>query len=251
MFERTVTDDIARLRLAHGKVSALDLELLEALTRVFRAEAVAGERALVLTGTGTTFCAGVDLARLLVGGAAYAARLLEALAAMLEALFTLPKPVVAAVNGHAIAGGCIMAAACDSVLMVDGRGRIGAPELPVGVPFPPLPLAILRARVAPHVLQRVVLRGETFTGAEALTLGLVDQLIAAEELDARAHAAACALADAPAVSYALTKSLLREPVLASVRRQDAAFSEYVLAAWKSPDVHGAIRRRLEALKGPR
>ena len=67
MFERTTNDGIARLCLAHGKVSALDFELLEALTRAIRAEAGTAERALVLTGTGGTFSAGVDLARLLAG----------------------------------------------------------------------------------------------------------------------------------------------------------------------------------------
>jgi enoyl-CoA hydratase len=251
MYERTTNDGLARLRMAHGKVSALDLELLQALTRAFRDEATSSERALVLTGTGGTFSAGVDLARLLAGGADYTATFLAALGETFEALFTLPKPVVAAVNGHAIAGGCILALACDVVVMADGRGRIGVPELSVGVPFPPLALEILRARLAPTVLQRAALRGEAFTAPEALALGFVDALVAPEELEARAIETALVLASVPTVSYALTKRLLREPSLESVRRQDAAFCSEVRTAWGSPEVHSAIRRRLEALKGPR
>jgi len=250
MFERTTSDGIARLRLAHGKVSALDLELLHALTHALRVEASGAERALVLTGTGGTFSAGVDLARLLAGGAAYITPFLGALAEALEALFTFPKPVVAAVNGHAIAGGCVLAVACDHVCMADGSGRIGVPELSVGVPFPPLVLAILRARVAPPVLQRVVLRAETFTPAEALALGLVDELAPPHELDERAHRSARVLAVAPAESYALTKALLREPALESARRQDVAFGGRLHAAWLSPEVHVAIGQRLAALKRP-
>lgn len=250
MFARTVLEGIACLRLAHGKVNALDVELLDALAEVFQAEARSAERALVLTGTGATFSAGVDLTRLLSGGTEYAASLLAALDRAIEALFTLPKPVVAALNGHAIAGGCILAAACDSVLMGEGQARIGAPELAVGVPFPPLPLAVLRARVAPHVLQRIALCAETFSATDALALGLIDQLVPAGELDARAHEAARSLAAVPPESYALTKALLREPFLAGARRQEFAFREPVRAAWESTAVQAAIRRRLAGLKRP-
>ncbi|WP_246394431.1 enoyl-CoA hydratase-related protein, partial [Pseudonocardia pini] len=76
-------------------------------------------------------------------------------------------PVVAAVNGHAIAGGAVLAAAADRVLMADGRGRFGAPELKVGVAFPQSALEILRHRVGEVALRRVVVEAETYGPAEA------------------------------------------------------------------------------------
>jgi enoyl-CoA hydratase len=140
MIERTDSDGIVTLRLAHGKVSAMDLELCEELRRQLDASRHA--RALILTGTGSSFSAGVDLFRLIDGGAAYLERFWPALSGVLDTLFVFPRPVVAAVNGHAIAGGCFLAASCDYRLM--SGGKIGVPELLVGVPFPTVIMEILK-----------------------------------------------------------------------------------------------------------
>src|SRR4051812_22503253 len=108
MIERTQQDGVLTLRLAHGKVSALDVELLDALLREL--DGVAEDvRALVLTGTGSIFSAGVDLFRLTRDGADYVRRFLPLLSRFFRALFAFPRPVVGAVNGHAIAGGCVIA----------------------------------------------------------------------------------------------------------------------------------------------
>src|SRR3712207_1415367 len=131
-------DDVAVLRIEHGRVGALDVELLDALS-----EAVtASDRALVLTGSGSSFSAGVDLRRILDGGRPYTDKLLAALSRTFRAMFDHPRPTVAAVNGHAIAGGCVLALACDLRLM--SAGRIGLAELAVGVPFPTSALEIVQ-----------------------------------------------------------------------------------------------------------
>ena len=124
------------LRMEHGKVQALDIELLGALdAAVARAEADA-VGAVVVTGSGSAFSAGVDLFQFVNGGAAYVDAFLPVLTSALLRLFSLPRPVVAAINGHAIAGGAIIAWCADMRLMAAGPGRIGIPELRVGVPFP-------------------------------------------------------------------------------------------------------------------
>jgi enoyl-CoA hydratase len=125
--------DVAVMRLRHGKVNALDLELLLAISGAIRA--VDHGRAVVITGSGSTFSAGVDLRRIVAGGPSYVREFLPALSDSFMAIFDHPGPVVAAVNGHAIAGGCVIAAACDVRLM--SQGTIGLAELSVGVPFPP------------------------------------------------------------------------------------------------------------------
>src|SRR5688572_9914072 len=118
MIERTQQDGILTIRLAHGKVSAIDIELVEALARAF-AEIPGDDdvRAVILPGTGSTCSAGVDLFRLVAGGPEHVDRLYPALSRMLLDLFTLPRPLVVAVNGHAIAGGCIFALMGDYRLM--------------------------------------------------------------------------------------------------------------------------------------
>ena len=144
MIDLTEADGISILRLQHGKANALDVELCQALTKALEAFRQSASKALVVTGTGKMFSAGVDLVRLSNEGAAYVRAFLPAMNGMFETLFSLLKPVVAAVNGHAIAGGCIIACAADRRVMAEQGGRIGIPELLVGVPFPVVPLEIVR-----------------------------------------------------------------------------------------------------------
>src|SRR6187399_2862298 len=124
MIIRQDHDGIRVLRLAHGKVSAMDIELGEAFIAELKAADSPSVRAVVLTGTGSSFSAGVDLFRLVKDGPAYGKRFLPVLDTMLRDALTFPKPLIAAVNGHAIAGGCILAAACDRRIMSEGTGRI-------------------------------------------------------------------------------------------------------------------------------
>ncbi|MDN5860753.1 MAG: enoyl-CoA hydratase/isomerase family protein, partial [Pseudonocardia sp.] len=181
MIERERVERIAVVRLAHGAVSAMDLELCEAITETFTALADDPADAVVLTGTGRAFSAGVDLRRIVDGGAEYVDRFLPALDAAFRAAFTLPKPLVAAVNGHAIAGGCVLAACADAVLMADGPGRIGVPEIKVGVPFPQVPLQVLIHAVGSTGARRLVMGAQTYEPAAARELGLVDEVVAAGE----------------------------------------------------------------------
>ncbi len=140
MIELTRRGGVAILRMAHGKANALDLEFCDALTRQLDECRQSPDRAIVLTGTGRMFSAGVDLLRLVDGGAVYVREFLPAVCRTFEALFSLMKPVVAAINGHAIAGGCVIACAADYRMMAREPGRIGISELLVGVPFPVVPL---------------------------------------------------------------------------------------------------------------
>src|SRR5579872_7039796 len=175
MIERQVADGIATLRLAHGKVSALDLELCNAIAREFESATASSDvRAVILTGTGTTFSAGVDLRRLVDAGKTYVQDFVEALDAMIRAMFVFPKPAVAAINGHAIAGGAIMAFACDYRLMTGGR--IGVPEALVGVPFPPLALEVCRFAIPPQHLQSMIYLARTLEVAEAKSMGIIDEI---------------------------------------------------------------------------
>ncbi|HEY4630418.1 MAG TPA: enoyl-CoA hydratase/isomerase family protein, partial [Blastococcus sp.] len=180
-------DDVAVLRIEHGRVGALDVQLLNALT-----EAVAAsDRAVVITGSGSSFSAGVDLRQILNGDRSYTEELLVALSRTFRAVFDHPRPTVAAVNGHAIAGGCVLALACDLRLM--SGGRIGLTELAVGVPFPTTALEIVRHALGSRAGQ-VLLGTQTEDGERALALGMVDELTEPDQLLPRAVALAAELA---------------------------------------------------------
>jgi enoyl-CoA hydratase len=235
---------IAVVRMAHGKVSALDVELCDALVAEIGRVRDSEARALVITGTGSSFSAGVDLFRVMAGGEAYVRAFLPRMDALFHDVLTFPKPVIAAVNGHAIAGGCVLAAACDHRVMARGNGRIGIPELLVGVPFPALPLAIVSDRVARASARSLVYRGATMLAEEALDVGLVDEIGDLDSLLSQACAVAESFAEIPAVSFALTKRALVQPVLDRVRAL-ADVDADVARAWADPVIHGAIATYLE------
>jgi enoyl-CoA hydratase len=160
-----------------------------------------------------------------------------------ETLFSLLKPVVAAVNGHAIAGGCILAAAADRRLMARDGGRIGIPELLVGVPFPVVPLEIMRFVAARH-LPSLAYTGATCTADEALRDGLVDAVVDGDQMVDEAMRLAQTLAAVPQAAFALTKRQLREPVLERIH-VGAAIDALVVDAWASDDTLAAIRAYVE------
>jgi enoyl-CoA hydratase len=251
MIEREDRDGVVTLRLAHGKASALDLELSEALERELGEIAGSGARAVVLTGTGGIFSAGVDLFRLVDEGQDYVARFLTALKSSFQALFEFPLPVVAATNGHAIAGGCILVQACDYRLMARGGGRIGVPELLVGVPFPAMALEVLRFAVPPERLQEIVYTGGTWTADAALERGLVDEVAEPDALAARAGEVAAQLAAVPPAAFRITKRLLRSEVVERARRLAAANDAEAAAVWSAPETHEHIRAYLARTIGKR
>lgn len=241
MIERSTLGPARLLRLAHGKASALDLEFLQALAAELDAAEKDGVAALVVTGTGRIFSAGVDLIRLRDGGSDYLRNFLPALDACFEKLFCFPAPTVAAVNGHAIAGGGVLTLCCDRKLMSYGGGRIGLPELQVGVPFPTLVVEIVRATLAPPAAQEILLAGATYEPETALKVGFVDELTEPDELLEHAETAAKELAAFPRESYRLTKERLRRPVRAAWEAHRKLDEAQTLAAWDSPAVRNAVR----------
>jgi enoyl-CoA hydratase len=230
-------DKVAVVRLNHGKASALDTELCRDLVSCLAG--LTSSRAVVLTGTGGIFSAGVDLHRILAGGAAYIDEFLTALSDAFIALFTFPGPVVAALNGHAIAGGAVLAAASDHRVMNDAHGRIGVTELVVGVPFPISALEVLRCAYGRN-LRTLVYFGQTYPAAEALSLGLVDETVPEPDVLTRALEVAHQLAAIPPESFRRAKELIRRPYLDRVTAGRAADAEHVRAGWSSPEVLTAI-----------
>jgi enoyl-CoA hydratase len=233
--------DVAVVWLDHGKVNALDVELLLAIADTMNS--LTGAPAVVLTGTGTVFSAGVDLRRIVDGGSRYTTEFLPALSQALLAVFDHSRPVVAAINGHAIAGGCVLAAACDLRLM--SAGTIGLTELLVGVPFPVTALEIMRFAAGPAVTT-LALTGRTVTADVARQIGLVDTVVEPDALLAEALGRATALAHIPAAAYAMTKQQLHRPTRLRIDEMRPVDDPRTAAHW-SPQAHAAIAEYLDRL----
>lgn len=238
MFEIDKNDGIHTIRMAHAKANAMDLEFLRGLRDTLKQSADA--RAVIITARDSIFCAGVDLVRLTNEGAQYALDFYPELVLFLRDLFEFERPVVAAVNGHAIAGGALIAFASDYKIMARGNGRFGIPELLVGVPFPPAALEIARFAISPGLLQSLVYTGATHKSDEAYRLGLVDELAEPEQLEDRALAVARQLGQIPTDLFTVTKRALRAPTIA--RYEEAARTDAErLRIWSAPETRERVR----------
>lgn len=205
----TPADGIAVVRLDRPKVNALDIPLLDALDAAI-GRAAADGRAIVLTGEGSCFSAGIDTRLVGEYGPAERRAMVDGLNRVVHTLYSAPVPTVAAINGHALAGGLILALACDLRLVADGECRLGLPEVQAGVPYPAVPLAVVQAELRPGVARRLGLTGRPLSPREAVEAEVADEVVAAGALVETAIERAAALAGLPV--YAKVKSQLKGAV---------------------------------------
>jgi enoyl-CoA hydratase len=234
-----LVDGVSMVRFDHPPVNALDLDLLDDLIVTMRGV----DGPMVLTGTGRCFSAGVDLRAVADGGAEYTDRFLTALSAAFLAVFDHPAPVVAAINGHAIAGGCVFAMAADIRLM--SAGTIGLTELAVGAMFPMSALEICRYAMGPSVTP-ATLQAQTIDVSTAAAFGWVDEVVTADELVPRSVALARELSEFAPAAYAMTKQQLHRPARAAIDA-GAETDAMVRASWMSEETHARISAYMDAL----
>ena len=223
---------------APGK-NALSSELM---AWIIEQLAQAGGEPLFITGAGDAFCAGLNLKEVATLSAAGMEGFLGALEKMVDALYGYPGPTVAYVNGHAIAGGCIVALACDlRVGLANDTARIGLNEVPLGLRFPPKTWRMVKHRLSPPALERVVLEGGLYPPAQAMRLGLLDELVANE---GEARAMAEKLASSPRDSFLAAKRALRGGALDVTDGELRQYLEEVLPTWTSGDLKARIEAKL-------
>jgi enoyl-CoA hydratase len=203
----------------------------------------AGGRPLLLAGAGDAFSAGLDLKEVATLDRPGMERYLGLLDDLVDALYGYSGPTVACVNGHAIAGGCMLVLCCDLRVAADDPAlRIGLNEVPLGLEFPPKLLRLVRRRVSRRSLDQVVLDGALHDAPAALRLGLVDEIAADAATVARSRLAR--LAAHPAAVYAATKRVLREGHLDLSAEERQHFREHVVPAWCAPEVKERVRAAL-------
>ncbi len=234
MFETTEIESVTILKMSHGKVNAMDVEFADGLRHQLEQLERSDVGAVVLTSATRVFSAGVDLRRFIDEDDSYVDPFIESLDACFKSLFQFPKPLVAAINGHAVAGGCVMASACD-YRAIAPRTRIGVPEMRVGVAFPPVALETMRLVAAPQAFQTMINIGATYRDDEAVRVGLADELVAAEELLEKAIATAEQLMAIPAEVFRITKQNVRLPATRNVVEADSRWGDQIAAIWKSEE----------------
>jgi enoyl-CoA hydratase/carnithine racemase len=235
-------DRVAVLELSRGVTHPLDLALLEDLSdRLATLASDASVAALVLTGAGEKFFSiGFDLPALVPLDRESFAVFFRAFNRVTMELFSFPAPTVAAVRGHAVAGGCILALACDRRVIAEERTLMGLNEIRLGVPIPLPGDCILRSTVSPGVARTIVESGEFHESARLLEMGLVDGIVPRERVLERAVAVAAEHGAFPRdVARAIKRSRTARVDL-EVAAGREAHERAFLEAWFSADARARL-----------
>ena len=251
MIHRNLCGSIAVLSMSHGRANALDLEILTRLRQVLENEVKEESNGVVLTGSGNIFSAGVDLFRFLDDGPPYIRKTIRALKECLRAIFLFPKPLVAAINGHAIAGGCLLALAADYRVMCDDSGKIGVPELNFGVPLPSVLYELLRYKVPQNHHHEVIVRAGTYPASRALELELIDELVSSDFLTQRAVDECTQMGQIRPEVFAIAKKQKCRPILAAFKEAESDFDDEIIDVLTSDATLAAIRVYMERTVGRR
>jgi len=221
--------EIATAILSRGKVNALNEPMVEEITRSFEDLATDNEvKSIIFTGSGKFFSFGFDVPEFLNYSKSDFIRYLEKFTNFYTYLFLFPKPIVAALNGHTIAGGCMLATACDFRLMVTGKAKISLNEITFGSPVLAGSVEMLRYCVGSRNAQSILYSGAMYSAEEACQLGLVEQVSSEDALAEDARKVAQEFAQKDSSVFKSIKHLLRKPASEEmIKREKDAILEFV------------------------
>lgn len=213
---------VAILTIKRGKVNALNEELIDELHgKLKQIEKIEKFRALILTAQGKFFTFGFDIPEFIKGTKDEFKRYLHKFTALYAYIFQYPKPVIAAINGHAIAGGCMLVNACDYRLMVIGKAKISLNELSFGASVFAGCVDMLKYWVGPKKAQEVLFSASMYSAEQAHELGLIDRVVGWDDLDTAAMNVAKEYAAKDPLAFASIKKLLRKPIVDALAGREA------------------------------
>jgi enoyl-CoA hydratase len=231
MIRQETHEGVSIITLDFPPVNALAIPVLDALDETFEQLEESDCRAVIVTGNGKCFSAGLDLNEIRGLDRAGRERLVEALNRSFERMYRFPRPVIAAVNGHAVAGGMVLMLAADHRLCADAALKIGLAEVRVGIPFPMGALAIVQNELDSAGLRRFAALGLNVDPHEAHRLGVVDEIVPADQLLARARDVATDVATLPHAAFRAVKQHLRGAAADRIRQVRQTGKDPVFDAW--------------------
>lgn len=246
LFHLEQRGEIGILHLHAGAANALNRRVIGAIAEGLRQASAAQLKGLVLTGYERFFSAGLDLISVYEYDREEMARFIAEFDEEFQRFFMYPKPMIAAINGAATAGGCILALACDYRIMAEGT-IIGLSEIQLGLPLPASALEIARHAIPQQHHSYVFYTGKSFNAEEATRVGLVHEAVPPAQLLDAALARLHSFTAHPGEACGALKTMLRQPALEDMRRGAERIGTMFLDAWFSPAARatiGAIRERL-------
>jgi enoyl-CoA hydratase len=228
-------ESTALVRIDRPPANAMNPELLEELIGAADTLSESLPDAVVMVGRDGFFSAGLDLNLVPTLDSAGQAAMIMGINHMVAAWYGFPRPVVGAVNGHAIAGGIVLAL-CADYRVGATEGKLGLTETRVGVPYPANALGVVTAELSPPAARYLVMRAHLVDPPEALRLGLVDELAARDVVLDRALDMAAELGAMPSDAYATVKQQLRGSALSMMQRVVESGTDPLAQGWLSAEV---------------
>ena len=235
-------NQIAIVRLKRGKVNALNEPLVEEIYQCFKElEDDYDTRAVIVTGQGSFFSFGFDIPEFLSYSPKEFARYLTKFTGLYTYIFAYPKPVVMALNGHTIAGGCMLAIAGDYRVMVSGKARISLNELSFGSSVFAGSVIMLKYLTGARFAEQVLLGASMYSAEQAKSMGLVDEVATEAELMKAATARAQEYLGKYPPAFASIKGHLRKSVVAEMIQVETKSIEDFIEIWYSENTQKNIR----------
>ncbi|MEO8224431.1 MAG: enoyl-CoA hydratase/isomerase family protein [Gammaproteobacteria bacterium] len=239
-------DAVAEIRMDRPPANALNRELVERLLAALETARMDGARALILTGQPGMFSGGLDVPELLAQDRRQVEAFWSHFFSLNRQLATSPVPVIAAVSGHAPAGGAVLALHCDYRIGVTGRFKIGLNEVRVGLPVPGTILVALEEAVGPRLARRLATRGQLLSMDEAAAVGLLDELVGPEDLLATALRHANELLALPPVAMNTTRLASKSRLIGALASSGDAGA--ATGWWFSAETQAEMRKLVDRLK---
>ena len=253
MIELRTHGPVHEIRLARPPANALNPELLRALRDAVEAAPRNGARAIVLSGGPALFSGGMDVPHLMGLDAVALKQAWEDFFAACIALARSPVPVVAAIAGHAPAGGCVLALCCDYRVMARSPDpakpfRIGLNEVQVGLAAPDGIQHLMRRLVGPYRAERLLVAGAMLTSEQALAINLVDEVVDLDQVAAACGAWLQQLLALPSAPMLQTRALARADLVEALTDPKRINLDHFLEAWNGPDTQGALQALVARLR---
>lgn len=238
---------VAVLKLNRGVTNALNLRLVNQLAEILREVRDNSDLHSLVLGSSNDkfFSIGFDIPELFELSRKKFRVYYKAFNRVCMDLYTLPKPTIAALTGHAIAGGCILALCCDYRFIAEGRRLLGLNEVKLGVPVPYPGDCVLRHLVGTRNAREIMRCGEFYHPEESLQLGMVDQILSSEQVLPRSIEKAELLGALPQKAFAMIKRSRVEVVEAQVQRHLPKRERIFIDCWFSDEARELL---IDAMK---
>jgi 3,2-trans-enoyl-CoA isomerase len=242
-------ENIATIELSRPKAHALNKHLVndlrEAIVHLTESKNIEGA---VLTASGNIFCAGLDVVELYGYDETQMDQFWSEFGRLLRDMIAFPKPLIAAINGHAPAGGCVLAMCCDYRFMAEGQGRIGLNEIPVGIVIPKPIVELARHVVGDTRASDMIFHGALLFPEQAGAFGLVHATVPPEQLMDRAQEKLLSWLSLPQEPWRQAKTTLRAPLLRAMEMEFTEAYGETLHHWWSAESRTSVGKVVERLQ---